>query len=406
MGEVDFADGFDISEPLLWGLTPAQLGTIVAGVALGYLAFRSPLPHAAGVAIGIVLAACALGISTLRVEGRTLLAWLGAAARWYRRPRAGLIVIEGGAGDHAASSGRAATTEGLRSGRVLDGAAIGDPHGFTRGCELRTQRLVFFSLAGGSGRTTLAVEVATLLAQAVAGQPVASREFPQVALVDLDLLSPRASLRLGVPLATDWQDLVDAGAGERLAALHRTGLRVLPGPAGTGDGRFTEDPRLLARLETLLRKLELKCETLIIDIPAGLGPVARWAFDAADVIAVVLTPTAGGVQDAYRSTEALRRLGHARKIRYVVNGGDDVSVFDEAMADLGGAVLGCVPDDTELTRAEAEHRLVALSGDTATASSLRALAAQLAASIQPEAAAAVRLAPLLGAGRPREREAG
>ena len=48
MAEIEFADGFYVAEPLLWGLTPVQLGTIAAGAAAGYLAFRSPIPAGAG----------------------------------------------------------------------------------------------------------------------------------------------------------------------------------------------------------------------------------------------------------------------------------------------------------------------------------------------------------------------
>ena len=44
MAEIDFADGFDTPEPLAWGLTPVQLGTVAAGAVLAYLALHSPSP--------------------------------------------------------------------------------------------------------------------------------------------------------------------------------------------------------------------------------------------------------------------------------------------------------------------------------------------------------------------------
>jgi MinD-like ATPase involved in chromosome partitioning or flagellar assembly len=391
--EVDFADGFDIAEPLLWGLTPAQVMTIAAGVALGYLALRSPIPHAAGIAIAVSLAGCALALATLRVEGRTLLSWLGAAARFQVRPRSGLIVVHGGARDAAAPESATAVAESSRAAAVSAVIALEAEPALSRRDETRAHRLAFFSLAGGSGRSTLAVEVAALLA-----------DGRGATLLDLDLLSPRASIRLGVPLACDWQGLLDPRA-EPIVATHAKGLRVVPGPAGTGDGRFVDDPQLPACLEALLRAVELACETVVLDIPAGLGGVARWAIDVADVVVVVLTPTAGGVQDVYRSTEALRRLGHARKLRYAVNRSQDASLFAEAMADLRGTVLGCVPEDPALTSAEVEHRLVA-AGDGPTATSLRALAARLAPPAAAQAGPALRVAPLLEASRRRERRAG
>jgi MinD-like ATPase involved in chromosome partitioning or flagellar assembly len=404
MGEIDFADGFEVSEPVLLGLTPVQLGVIVAGMALGYLTYRSPLPRPAGAGLGAALTGSVFTVARLRVEGRTFLSWLAAAVRYRSRPRSGLTVVEGGP-----VSGVERVVKPKRRPVTLLPMPVsrGPDPGSSRESIERCHRVVFFSLVGGSGRTTLAVEVAAALAaRPTAHRPGGGSGRAAVGVIDLDLLSPRASLRLGVPLATNWQSLVDAGAVGQLAIRHPSRLRAVPGPAGIGDGRFAEDPHLPGRLEALIRKLELDCGTIIFDLPGSLGPVARWALDAADVIAVVLTPTAGGLQDAYRSTEVLRRLGHARKLRYVVNRGDNASLFDEAMADLGGTVVGCVPDDPGLTRAEVEHRLVALDGDGPTASSLRALATRLVAPLDPPVVPALQITPLLGAVRPRERQAG
>jgi len=239
-----------------------------------------------------------------------------------------------------------------------------------------SRRITFFSLSGGSGRTTLAVEMAGLLAcRSAAPWPA-----PGVALVDLDLLSPRASLRLGVPLAADWADLLAAlpapGIFDELMRVHRCGLRLVPGPARVPlqDG----GPSLLSRLGGLVAAVEAAgCRTVILDVPCGLSPVTRWALEAAHDIFVVLTPTAGGIQDAYRSTEALRRLGLGRKLRHVVNRGPGAALFSETMQDLGSAVSAEIPSDPELARAEAQHRLVAVEGTGPTATALRTLAASV-----------------------------
>ena len=36
VAEIDFADGFDVPEPLAWGLTPTQLGTVIVAAVLAY----------------------------------------------------------------------------------------------------------------------------------------------------------------------------------------------------------------------------------------------------------------------------------------------------------------------------------------------------------------------------------
>ncbi len=460
MAEVDFADGFEVSEPLLWGLTASQLGTLAGGAVLAYAAIRSPLPAAVTIGLAALLAGMASALALVRVEGRILVAWFGAAARFRLRPRHGFLVVQGGGeaaapapeqapasdrdgapgapsrrahlvllpepagspgGERAPSHGESAPGPGPAAQRVADAApAVGpaerwtpprarrdeggfEPEDGRSPIPLRaTRRITFFSLAGGSGRTTLAVEVAGLLA----GRSAAPWPAPGVALIDLDLASPRASLRLGAALLTDWADAVAAlpasGAVDRLVRTHPGGLRVVPGPAAVplagGDAgsrawgagqRCGCTPRTLpghaagwvlaadppAHLGRLVAALEQEgCETILLDTPAGLGPVTRWALEAAHDVVVVLTATAGGLQDAYRSTEALRRLGLGRKLRYAVNRGG-AQLFSEAMADLGGTVVAAIPEDPALERAEAEHRLVAVETAGATAAALRSLAA-------------------------------
>jgi MinD-like ATPase involved in chromosome partitioning or flagellar assembly len=392
MAEVEFADGFDVREPLLWGLAPAQLGTILAAAVLAYLVLRSPLMPAASLPLASLLAAAGTGVALLPFEGRPLVHWLGAAARFHSRPRRGLLVLRGG----ASPDGSAVETprrvplvllpeppdtpaeppaSPLAWSPIRDGAgerAGLDPLGCGEAGLRAARRITFFSLAGGAGRTTLAAEMAGLLASAARGS--------RVAVIDLDLLSPRCGLRLGVPLATEWEEAMASGAAaeavDRLLRVDQRGVRVLPGPASVPLER--PDGELPRRLAAIASELDRRgCDSVILDVPAGLGPVTRWALEAAHDIFVVACPTAGGVQDVYRSTEALRRLGHARKLRYVVNRGAEARLFAEAMADLGGRILAAVPDDPALVRAEAEHRLLGPSVRGATGAALRALAASV-----------------------------
>ena len=248
------------------------------------------------------------------------------------------------------------------------------------GTALRTaRRLTFFSLGGGTGKTTLAVEVAGLLADQ--GRRRAGRGapgLPRVALVDLDLTSPRAGLRLGVPAPTAW-DLTEANlvgpAVGRLLAVHGSGLQVMPGPACLLPSGSTDRPDVVQRLAAAVAELEARgCDTIVLDVAGDLSALTRWALEGAQDIFVVLTPTAGGVQDAYRSTEALRRLDLRHRLRYVVNRHRAEPLIAEAMGDLGGVVIAEIPDDPALELAEMEHRLVGLDPRGRTAAALRALA--------------------------------
>lgn len=462
MAGIDFADGFDVPEPLAWGLTPAQLGTALGGGVLSYLVLHSPLPGAAAVPFAVVAAGAGLTLALIRWEGRPLIAWAAVTARFWMRRRRGLLrVVDAAGGRTPAEPGGFARADpaphrlaqgsrrqaagrpgweppadevearvplvllpepvsrsaapavpgpgggprevpslcladaavleapatlvparaGLR-GRVPHGgdpvpSASGDP------AALRAaRRITFFSLSGGTGRTTLAVEVAGLLAgRACAGRAWEMLAPSRVALVDLDLMSPRAGIRLGVTAPIDW-DLGEAEpiqpAVERLVAVHSSGLEVLPGPARlprAGDG---DRPELVRRLAASVQELERSgCDTIVLDVARDLSALTRWVLAGATDIFVVLTPTAGGVHDAYRSTEALRRLGLRDRLRYVVNRGRIVPALAEALLDVGGRAVAEIPDDPELEAAEMEHRLVGLDGSGPSAAALRVLAGTL-----------------------------
>jgi MinD-like ATPase involved in chromosome partitioning or flagellar assembly len=495
VAEIDFADGFDTPEPLAWGLTPIQLGTVAAGAVPAYLALHSPLPRLVAVPLALLAVGAGLTLALARREGRTLISWAAPALRFWGRPRRGLLIVL----QRPDPSGldRGPVSGGSRGRNVLDGAeALPEPAEGRSGTPTRpgsgpgeavdasrrvplvllpeppaapgergaegipvgihplailgvadaallevpvrgagpevaggsgspragdpgwvgtgpppapriTRRLTFFSLSGGAGRTTLAVEVAGLLA----GQPHRGNAWgmlvpPRVALVDLDLASPRAGLRLGVPAPTEW-GLAEGGpvAPEvvRLLSIHRSGLLVLPGPARLLPAGCSDRTDMVHRLAAAVDELESRgCDTVVLDVAGDLSALTRWALQSAHDIFVVLTPTAGGVHDAYRSTEALRRLGLRHRLRYVVNRGSGIPALAEALLDLGGTVVAEVPDDPELGRAEMDHRLLGLEGSGPTAAALRALAAI----VDPRFSASGRVTPTSTARRLLRRRAG
>jgi MinD-like ATPase involved in chromosome partitioning or flagellar assembly len=468
VGEIDFPDGFDTPEPLAWGLTPAQLGTVAAGAVLAYLALHSPLPRIAAVPLALIAVAAGLTFALARKEGRILISWAVTAGRFWSRRRRGLLVLAEASRAHplegqSSSPGRAsASTPALehawrppdggwrrvagapsvetsrrvplvllpepmagsrgrevrapaeadpssapplallgvadsavvdapaRRGAGMDAAAVETPArgglrtagvatGTPTEAQRATRRLTFFSLAGGTGRTTLAVEVAGLLAgQAHRGSAWGMLAPPRVALVDLDLMSPRAGIRLGLAAPTDWC-LADAGpaapAVDRMLTTHPCGLVLVPGPARLLPAGCSDDADLVQRTAATVGELERRgCDTIVLDVGRDLSALTRWALRSAHDIFVVVTPTGGGVLDAYRSTEALRRLGLRDRLRYVVNRSHGEPALDEAMADLGGAIAAEIPDDPDLERAETNHRLLGLESSGPTATALQDLA--------------------------------
>ncbi len=242
------------------------------------------------------------------------------------------------------------------------------------------RRITFFSLNGGSGRTTLATELACLLA--ARGRHLAADGTVRpldVALLDLDLRSATVSVRLGIPQPT-LADYVARGADtaqlDACMVRHPSGVRALlgmPKPVTSGAGALEA-----AHVAEMMHALERGgAQFVVVDVAADHGAVTTWVLSAVHDIFVVLTPTASGVQDAYRTTAALRRLGLAHKLRYVVNRARGSVDLDEVMGDLGGRIAAVIPYDPAVEDAENQHRIVGLDGSGPAAAALHDLAALL-----------------------------
>jgi len=248
------------------------------------------------------------------------------------------------------------------------------------------RRVTFFSLKGGSGRTTLATEVACVLAaRGRHRRPDGTVRPLDVALLDLDLRSASVAVRLGIAQPTLGDYLARGADPAHLDACmvrHSSGLRVLLGPPKpVASGPAALEP---ARVAEIVHRLERDgAHFVIIDVAADLGAVTTWVLSAVHDIFVVITPTAGGVQDAYRSTEALRRLGLGHKLRYVVNRGRGEPDLDEVMGDLGGRIAAVIPYDPAVEDAENHHRQAALDGSGPAGAALHDLAALLYPSLAP-----------------------
>jgi MinD-like ATPase involved in chromosome partitioning or flagellar assembly len=182
-------------------------------------------------------------------------------------------------------------------------------------------------------------------------------------------------VRLGTPEKT-LLDFALASPDERsvvdFMVTHASGARVLLGPQRAVNPEWPITPALLREV---LRELDMESfDLVVLDVSPELSPLNTTAICACDDAFVVVVPTAGGVQDAYRSTEALRRLGLRQQLRYIVNRSRPGTDLSEPMADLGGQLIGDIPDDESVISAENAHRLVGLDETGPAAIALRRLA--------------------------------
>jgi len=251
------------------------------------------------------------------------------------------------------------------------------------------QVITFFSAKGGTGRTTLATEVATLLAAKgrYRDSPTSPRQPLRVVLIDFDLASANVSARLGIaqPTMLDYLcDLTVPHPDPRDYIVHHqaSGLDVLLGPSKCLSGDRAElfgVPQAAHILSTLKAA---GYQFLILDLSANLGNLETYLLETATRIFCVVTPTAGSVQSLYRGVEALRRLGLGAKLQYVANKMRDGFNLSEPMGDLNGSLVARIPYDPAFDTAENRHEPIALRSAGASADALRGLAASVYPALQ------------------------
>ena len=246
------------------------------------------------------------------------------------------------------------------------------------------QVITFFSAKGGTGRTTLATEVAALLA--MKGRYRESSTSPprplRVVLIDFDLASANVSARLGIAQPTMLDYLCDLSVPhpdplDYIIQHRATGLDVLLGPSKCLAGDRAElfgVPQAAHILSTLKAAAY---QFLILDMSATLGDLETYLLETATRIYCVVTPTAGSVQSLYRGVEALRRIGLGPKLQYVANKMRDGFNLAEPMGDLNGSLVARIPYDPAFDTAENRHEPIVIRSGGASAEALRRLAASV-----------------------------
>lgn len=174
--------------------------------------------------------------------------------------------------------------------------------------------IAVFSLRGGCGVSTMAVNLAVGLAQVW--------DY-KTALVDLSLTNGQAALMLDVPLRNSWADLAPIPAPEietdlirRVLLRHSCGLDVL---ATSREPELTE-ALSKDQVDYVLAALKTQYEYLVIDLPHDFRDTTLAALDAADLIVLLLTPELASIQNASSALRVFDKLDYPpEKIELVLN---------------------------------------------------------------------------------------
>jgi pilus assembly protein CpaE len=178
----------------------------------------------------------------------------------------------------------------------------------------RGKVITLFSLRGGAGVTSLAVNLAAALAQ---------MWQVEVPLLDLALESGHAALMLDVrpkytvaELARKALDDIEFGLVDGYLADHESGVRVLAAPTSAEEATLVT-PSLVDKIVSMLRD---RFEYLVIDTPSAFTEVALATLDASDLIILVVTPEIAGIKVMVNTLDIFASLGYPQeRLLAVVN---------------------------------------------------------------------------------------
>jgi pilus assembly protein CpaE len=204
-------------------------------------------------------------------------------------------------------------------GGLLETVAPEEPVPDTR----RGQIIIVFNPKGGVGKTTIAVNVASMLQ---------IRKGQRVLLVDCDTVTGHVASSLGLEntrtVADAWTEEMSTGAAESfadIASVHQSGVSVLVMAESPLHTEILEPKRVAEAITSACRVYDW----VIVDMHPDYGPLNQVIFERADKIIVPVTPDVPAIRAAVQFREVAVELEIRERLAMVVNRANSgVSVAD------------------------------------------------------------------------------
>jgi pilus assembly protein CpaE len=208
----------------------------------------------------------------------------------------------------------------------------------------RGQVVTVFSPKGGAGTTTVATNMAVLLA---------GRGRHRVCLVDLDLEFGDVSIMTGLSPARSLVDAVgrtfDESTVDAVLTPWRDGIDCVLAPVDPSAGERIDSPLVTALLAALRRRYDY----VVVDTPSHLTEHALDAFDAGDHHLVITTPQLTALKSTRLLLDTLQLLGYPDSRRCVLlnQAGPRTLSRDAVQEAISHPVTAVVPASTDVAGA-------------------------------------------------------
>jgi len=205
--------------------------------------------------------------------------------------------------------------------------------------------VTIFSTKGGVGKSVIACNVATALAQAGSN----------VILVDLDLQFGDTGIMLDLkPERTIFDaaqnfDRLDPQMLKGYLVKHSSGAQVLLAPVHPEDA----DAVTVSRIAVILGMLREIADVVVVDTAAAFDDVVLAAIDASDIVYAVATMDVASIKNTRVSLQKLRQLGYdSGLIKLVLNRADSKVWLDagEVETSLNSEATARIPSDRLVPR--------------------------------------------------------
>ncbi len=224
-----------------------------------------------------------------------------------------LKAFEAGADDHMPKPFEASELV-ARVGTLLQRREAARATVFQDAVTERGQLIAVHSLRGGSGCSSLAVNLALALNKLWAHP---------TQLVDLVFTAGQASLMLDMPLRRTWADVahfssddLDIVGLQTIIGRHASKLHLIAAPTYPTEAEEPSGALIQTAFDLLLPRFDY----IVVDLPHNFNGGTLQVLDEADVILLLLAPELASVRAAIVTLDTYSKLGYdSNKIKLVLN---------------------------------------------------------------------------------------